>query len=96
MLEENNDKEYSLNLAQYRAEQAKVRTTVKNLETISKLSTELTVSNPPADSAFYAGDKDKDAKNKQWLKKIGSDIYVDQTVKVLNTMIGQSELAKAK
>jgi carboxyl-terminal processing protease len=96
VLEDNSDKEYSLNLAQYRIDQAKVRTTVKNLESLSKLPTDLTVANPAADSLIIVSDKDKDAKNKQWLKRVGSDIYIDQTVKVLNTMIGQLELAKAK
>ncbi len=96
VLEDNSDKEYSLSLIQYRAEQAKVRTTVKNLETLSKLSTDLAVSNTAVDSVTYSADKDKEAKNKQWLKRVGSDIYVDETVKVLNTMIGQLELAKAK
>lgn len=96
VLEDNSNKEYSLNLAQYRTDQAKVRTTVKNLETLSKLPTDLTVANNAADSLIIASDKDKDAKNKQWLKRVGSDIYIDQTVKVLNTMIGQLELAKAK
>lgn len=96
MLDENSDKEYSLNLATYRAEQAKVRTTVKQLETISKLTNDLNVSNSPSDSLIYVSDKDKEAKNKQWLKRVSSDIYIDQTVKVLNNMIGQVELAKAK
>jgi carboxyl-terminal processing protease len=96
VLEDNSDKEYSLNLTQYRTDQAKLRTTVKNLETLSKLPADLIVTNSAADSLLIVSDKDKEAKNKQWLKRVGGDIYIDQTVKVLNTMIGQLELAKAK
>ena len=39
-------------------------------------------------------DSDKIAKNKQFLKHIGDDIYIDQTVKVVDKMIGEEQLAQ--
>ena len=39
-------------------------------------------------------DADRMERNKQFIKRIGDDIYIDETVKVVNDMIGQSSLAK--
>ena len=41
-------------------------------------------------------DKDKKEKNKVWLKKVSDDIYIDETVKVVDKMIGEGALAKVK
>jgi hypothetical protein len=38
--------------------------------------------------------KEKIDKNTAWLKRISSDIYIDETVKVMNSMITQSATAK--
>jgi len=38
--------------------------------------------------------KEKIEKNNSWLKKLSSDIYIDETVKVMNDMIKQSSTAK--
>jgi carboxyl-terminal processing protease len=95
-LDENVDKEYSLNLNKFRAEQKKLRTVFQQLDTLTKLSVNLNVSSPAPDSIAIGTDKDKIEKNKQWLKKVSNDIYIDETVKVLNNMIGQIGLAKAK
>lgn len=95
-LDQNVDKEYSLNLTKYRAEQKAMRDTFKQLDNLTKLPANLNVTNPTEDSLKMAGDKDKIEKNKQWLKRVGDDIYIDEAVKVVNNMIGQIDLAKAK
>lgn len=95
-LEQHNDKEYSLNLSKFRTEQKAIRSTFKQLDSLTKLAVDLTVTNPVADSARLASDKDKIEKNKQWLQRVSDDIYIDQAVKILNNMIGQIDVAKAK
>ena len=50
--------------------------------------------NPAADTASINSDKDKIDKNKQWLKVRSDDIYIDESVKVLNKMITQNNMAK--
>ncbi len=95
-LDQNMDKQYSLNLDKFRAEQKKMRATFKQLDSLTKLAVDLNVTNTAADVAKLSGDKDKTEKNKQWLQKISDDVYIDETVKVLNNMIGQTALAKAK
>lgn len=95
-LDTNMDRESSLNLAKYRADQKLMRTTFKQLDTITKLAVDLKVTNPAPDSIKFAGDKDKLEKNKQWIQRVSDDIYVDETVKVIDNMIGQIDVAKAK
>jgi carboxyl-terminal processing protease len=90
------DKESSLNLARYRTEQKMMRTTFKELDTLAKIPVDLRVTNPASDSIRISGDKDKLEKNKQWIKRVSDDIYVDETVKVIDNMIGQMNLAKVK
>ena len=51
---------------------------------------------PKQDVASVQADKDKTDRNKQWLKRVSSDIYIGETIKVMDNMIGQAALAKAK
>lgn len=95
-LDQNIDKEYSLNLNKFRSEQKAMRDTFKQLDSLTKLSVDLNVTNLTADSLKMDGDKDKLEKNKQWLKRVSDDIYIDEAVKVVNNMIGQIDVAKAK
>ncbi len=96
LLDRNADKSYSLNLQKYRAQLNQLRATAKQLDSLSTLKTELSVVTPVADNASIQGDKDKTERNKQFLKKVGTDIYISETVKVMGNMIGQAALAKAK
>ena len=94
-LEKYSDKEYSLNIVKYKEEQKQLKTTFKELEDLTKLAKEMKVKNIAADTLAINAAKEKVDKNTQWLKKIGIDIYVDETVKVLNNMINQSATAKS-
>lgn len=96
MLDKNSDKEYSLNVQKYRTEVKQLRGVAKQLDSLSKLKVDLNVKNLSTDEATIQADKDKTEKNKQFLKRVGNDIYIDETVKVMDNMIGQAALAKAK
>ncbi|MDB5222853.1 MAG: carboxyl-terminal protease [Chitinophagaceae bacterium] len=96
LLEKNADRAYSLNLQKYRDELKQLRTTVKDLDSITKLKVDLNVTNATQDVATIQADKDKTERNKQWLKRVSSDIYIGETIKVMDNMIGQAALAKAK
>ncbi len=95
-LDKYNDNETPLNITKYREKLAEIKTTSKSLEDLTKLAVELKVANTLNDSVQLAGDKDKIAKNKQFLKKLGTDIYVDETVKVIDRIIGEAALAQRK
>ena len=96
LLEKTADKNYSLNLQKYRDELKQVRATAKQLDSLTRLKVDMKVTNANQDLAVLKTDKDKDERNKQWLKRVGSDIYIGETVKVMDNMIGQAALAKAK
>ena len=99
LLEKNNDKEYSFNLEKFRAEQKELRATAKQLDDLTKLAVQLNVSNATEDEVKLQADKVNEQainKNKAWLKRISDDIYVDETVKVVDQMIGLAALAKSK
>nr|MBU9936116.1 carboxy terminal-processing peptidase [Ferruginibacter sp.] len=93
-LDKYNDKEYSLNLAKYKEEQKQLKAKVKELDDLYKLSKEMNVKNTTADAELLSAAKDKLEKNNQWLKRVSNDIYIDETVKVMNNMINQSTTAK--
>ncbi|NOT90793.1 carboxy terminal-processing peptidase [Ferruginibacter sp.] len=90
----NSDKEYSLNIVKYKAEQDQFKTTYKQLEELNKLPKELNVKNVASDTVSINVAKDKVEKNKQWLKRLSGDIYIDGTVKVINNIIMQKATAK--
>jgi carboxyl-terminal processing protease len=93
-LSTNIDKEYSLNIVKYKEEQKQLKATYKQLDDLYKISKELNVKNTAADTAVIGTAKDKLEKNKQWLKRISGDIYIDETLKVINNMIMQKATAK--
>jgi carboxyl-terminal processing protease len=95
-LAKQNDKQYSLQIDKYRAEQKMVRTTIRQLETLMKLKTELDVSALPAEVNRWESDKTKQERFNQWLKGLQKDIYLDQAVKVVNDIISQQNLVKGK
>ena len=94
-LDKYNDKEYSLNLAKYRAEEKVIHATSKELDSLGRLKVDLNVSYTAPDQAAIDANKDKLEKSKAWLKKVSNDIYIDESVKVVDQMIGKGALAKA-
>jgi len=88
-----NDKDYPLNLEKYKTEQKELKSAYKQLDSLYKLAKDLSVKNVDLDSTKFALDKEKTEKNKQFLNRIKGDVYIDETVKVINNMITQSNLA---
>lgn len=88
-----NDKDYSLNISKYKEEQKIVKNIYKNLDEMYKLPKELDVKNIVADTMAIRA-TDRVEKNKQFLKRISGDVYIDETVKVMYNMIEQRNVAK--
>lgn len=95
-LSEQNDKNYSLQIDKYKEQQSKIRATIKQLTTLLKLDGKLDVTALPKEVDRWADDKTKQERFQLWLKGLQKDIYLDQTVKVMDDMIGQQNMAKAK
>lgn len=93
-LKDENDKSYSLNLEAYRAELKKQKSVYKELDSLTKLPKEMIVINTQKDELKITGDKEKKEKNKLFIDRIKKDIYINETVQVLNKIISETVLAK--
>lgn len=93
-LQKNADREYSLNMKQFETDQKQMKTVFKQIEEAYKLPKALDVKNIAADTTEVNRTKEKADRNKQFVKRVGDDIYIDQSVKILNKMIVNDNLAK--
>ena len=89
-----NDKEYSLNSTKFKQEKKQLNATYKVLDSLFKLQKELVVKNSAADAIPVDAAKDKVEKNNAWLKRLSNDIYIDESVKIMQNMIAQRSTAK--
>ncbi|MDP4128694.1 MAG: carboxy terminal-processing peptidase [Bacteroidota bacterium] len=95
-LDKQNDKQYPLNLDEYRLEQQKIRATVKQIDSVSKLIVPMKITTMPEDTAKYDKDKDKADRYKQWLDSRKTDIYLKEAVNVMDDMISRRNLVYNK
>ena len=86
-LDKQNDKMYPLNLKAYQDEQKMMRATAKRIDSVSKLAVPMVVNTLPQDSLKYIDDKDKADRYKQWVDSRKTDIYLKETVNVMDDMI---------
>jgi carboxyl-terminal processing protease len=97
-LAQNADKEFSLNKAKYEFDVNQQKSVLKEIDAAYKLSKLLNVKNMVSDSLEVNASKDKMKieRNKQFVKKIGEDIYIDAAVDILNKMIVNDNVVKIK
>jgi len=86
-LDKQNDKMYPLNLKAYQEEQKMMRTTAKQIDSVSKLAVPMVINSLPQDTAKYSEDKDKAERYKQWVDSRKTDIYLKETINVMDDMI---------
>ncbi|MBA4166080.1 MAG: carboxy terminal-processing peptidase, partial [Chitinophagaceae bacterium] len=87
-----NDKVYTLNMKKYLEEQKQIRERVKQIDSLNKMPTELNVEALSDDIKKLDYDQGKSERFKLWIKNLRSDIYLDESVKVLDDMIVQNNL----
>ena len=92
-IDKKNDKEVSLNLVKYKADLQQMKVAYKQLDSLYKLPKEMNVLNSSSDTVGLSADKDKQERNKQFLNRLKGDVYIDETVKVMNNMINQTNVA---
>ena len=93
LLDSSSNKVISLNIKQYQEEQKKQKVIYKNLEGIYKLNKNLEVVNIASDTLTISTTKEKVDNNKRFLKVISGDIYIDETIKIMNRMIASDKVA---
>ncbi len=86
MKKRKDDNRISLNETKYKKEQDDLNATSKKIEELQKKAVLLDVTNIRADLKRINLDSVSIAKNKDWLKNISKDIYISETVNVINDM----------
>lgn len=81
------DNTYSLNEAVYRKEQEENTVLSKKLEELEKKATPMAVVNPKEDLSRINADSSTVTKNATWLKNLQKDIYIGETVNIINDMV---------
>jgi carboxyl-terminal processing protease len=94
-LEKYMNKDYPLQIAKYREDQKQLKAVSKKMEELNKLSEPMSFSVPSADTSNINSSDEKIEKNKQWIKFRNTDVYIDESVKTLNKVIYQKNMAKA-
>jgi len=92
-LDKYNNKAYSININQYKEEQKKLKAIFKQMDELVKLSQPLNMKNLDSDTASINSSEDKISKNKQWMNLRNKDLYIDESVKVIDRMIVQKNIA---
>jgi carboxyl-terminal processing protease len=80
------DNRVSLNENKYLKQQEEATATSKKLDDLMKNAVTLEMTNPAADMEKINADTASAAKNREWLKKYSKDIYISETVNILNDM----------
>lgn len=97
----NANKEVSLNITQFKADQATARSMSKLSDTAVKLTkaNELNVQVTKADKDKYYNnpDKAKGERYQDWLKRLKTDIYIDETARIVSDMANsRQQVAKTE
>ncbi|NNV57666.1 carboxy terminal-processing peptidase [Limnovirga soli] len=88
-LSNNIEREYNLNITAYKKQQALIKSTVNQDEAVSKLKKPIDMQPAAADNnKFYHNpDKPKGERYQQWLKSVQGDIYINETVNIVNDIL---------
>ena len=86
MKQKEDDNSYSLNEKKYRAELDSASVMNDKMEELQKLGKPLTLTNPKEDLPRINLDSSTVLKNQTWLKNVGKDIYISETVNIINDM----------
>ncbi|XZF14050.1 carboxy terminal-processing peptidase [Chitinophagaceae bacterium MMS25-I14] len=90
MKQHQDDNTVLLTEADYRKELDESSATSKKLEEVQKKVNQLTITNPKEDMDKINADSTSVAKNNDWLKNLKKDIYLSETVNIINDMSKQS------
>ena len=76
----------SLNEVKYKKEQDEINAKSKKIEELQKTAVLLNMTNAPADMSKINVDSASIAKNSEWLKNVSKDIYISETVNIIDDL----------
>ncbi len=94
LLDKLNQKEYELQLDNYRNNQKKLKAAFKDLDELYKLPNSMNIRNLYSDTSDIQSTTEKVDKNKQWMKFRLNDVYIQYSVSVLDAWIKREHLVK--
>lgn len=83
------DNKYSLNEKEFRKKLEEVNATSKKMEALEKDAAVLSITNPKEDMQKINMDSLNINKNKEWIKNLQKDIYLSETVNIVNDLSKQ-------
>jgi len=89
LLAKSNDEPINLQIDKYKAAQKELRATSSKISSLIKLkdSLDISVLKPDYDKFYNNPYKTKQDVYQDWLKRIKTDLYIDETVKIVSNMI---------
>jgi carboxyl-terminal processing protease len=96
LLEKYSNNATPLNINKFKELQKNMKEAARKLDSFSRAQVSLHTQSLHSDSLAMAGDTAKISKQAQFLKLLGTDIYVNETVKALGKVIGEKQLAQSK
>jgi carboxyl-terminal processing protease len=90
MKRQQDNQAYSLNEAAYRKFLEDNNAHSKKLEALEKTATLLTLTNPAEDQARISSDSVLTKRNEEWMKRLKKDMYLSETVNIINDMNKQN------
>jgi carboxyl-terminal processing protease len=90
------DKHFSLKIDKFRQEKKTLGATIQTIDSLTKLSAPLEVSNLEVDLAAIKGNTTKEERNKVFVNRLKNDLHLGETVNIMNDMIQQYFIAQNK
>lgn len=91
-------KEYFLGIDAYKKQQALIKTTVKQNDELTHLKTPMSIAPPEVDKEKFLNnaDKTKADRYQQWMKNVQSDLYINETVSIVEDIISSPGMETVK
>lgn len=87
MKQQENDRTFPLNEQKYAAEVAEANATADKMKQLQEKVTKLEIVNPKEDMQKINMDSSTIAKNNDWIKDLQKDVYLAETVNIVNDMV---------
>ena len=94
LLDQMSNQERSLNYNKFKEEQKQLNDAFKKMDELYKLQQPLSIKNLSADESDINSTPEKTERNKQWIKFRSTDVYLDESIKVIDKLIADTTMAK--
>jgi carboxyl-terminal processing protease len=94
MLDQMSNNERSLNYTKYKEEQKQFNDAIKKMDDLYKLQQPISIRNLTVDESEFNSTPEKTDRNKQWLKLRKTDIFLEESAKIMDKMIADKNLVK--